>query len=119
VQVLEVGPCERHPVEEYLDLGIRLSPDRLDLALVAEAAGLRFQKSPKLSHIAPPQNIAKLLAVRSIVGGHRRGSGGPVQADGDPEPGGQTVDEIAGCGGVGAVGVSVTRTPPPSLPIRL
>ena len=72
-------------------------------------------------HASLAQNIAELVAVGSVVGSHRRCTGGL----GHP-PGGAGAGRLASCAGGSlvpppgvAVGDIVTRMPPPSLPIRL
>lgn len=116
--MLQIGPCERHPVQEHLDLGVRLRPDRLDLALVAVAAGLGFEERPERGDAALPQHSAKLIGVGALIGAHWRW---PGQAGGGPGwvPAGQTVDETAGRAWAVLGGASVTRMPPPSFPIML
>src|SRR3954454_5853402 len=84
VQVLQVVPRQRHPVEEHFELGVGLGPDRLHLALIAVATSLRFQKRPERPDITLAQDVSELGGVRVIVGGHRRGSGGPDQPAGGP-----------------------------------
>ena len=76
VQLREVRPGHDHPVQEHLQLGVRLGTDRLNLPLIAVAAGLRFQKGAEGRDVTLAQHLAELRDVRAVVGGHRRGSGG-------------------------------------------
>jgi hypothetical protein len=72
VQILEISPCERHPMQQHLDLGVGLRADRLDLALVAVAAGLGLKEGPERADAALPKHGAKLVGVGAVVGAHRR-----------------------------------------------
>jgi hypothetical protein len=74
VQVPEVGPGDNHPVQQHLELGVRLRADRFDLALVAVPAGLGFEEGTERRHVPLTEDHAKLSAVRAIVCRHRRGS---------------------------------------------
>jgi hypothetical protein len=74
VQIPKIRSGDGHPVQQHLNLGIRLRADRLNLPLVAVSASLRFQEVPERCHVTLAQHLAKLDPVRWVVGRHRRGS---------------------------------------------
>jgi len=63
MQRCEVRPGHDHPVQQRLDLGVGLGADRLNLALIAVAAGLRLQERAEHRHVTSAQRLAELRHV--------------------------------------------------------
>jgi len=131
MQVPEVGPGDDHPMQQSLDLGVRLRADRFDLALVAVPAGLGFEEGPKGRYVPLPEDRAKPVAIRAVVCRHRRGSLGQPWLDApwfgqagcggcpDGSPGCQAACGRGAPGGGTLPGTRVTRTPPVVAPTAL
>jgi hypothetical protein len=68
VEVSQVRPRENHPVQDRAELGVRLLPDRLDLALVAVTSSLLFEEGTEGGDVAPPEHFPEPPDIIPIVG---------------------------------------------------
>ena len=72
VQVGQVRPREDHPVEDWLELGVSLVADRLDLALVAIARGLLLEEGAQGRDVALAEYLSQKPDVLLVASRHRR-----------------------------------------------
>jgi hypothetical protein len=70
VEIGKIRPDHDHPMQDHGKLGVRLLADRLNLPLVAVAAGLLDEKRPEGIGVALAEHLAQLADVLAIARRH-------------------------------------------------